>query len=75
MEDYSIQEKLDWTMILIYEFSQRHNLSLKQAFNYLSRYSGIDFVDRHYNYVHTQSFGSIVNDMTDYCRMKGGALQ
>ncbi len=77
MEDkkYSVLDKLDWTVILIYEFSQRHNLTIKQAFNYLSRYNGIDFVDRHYNYVHTQSFISMVDDLTEYCHRKGGAIQ
>lgn len=71
---YSIQDKMEWTMIFIVEFAQRHGLTMKQAFNYLSRFKGIDFVDRHYGYVHTQSFISMVDDMTDYCHRKGGAL-
>lgn len=69
-----IKDKIEWTVIFISEFSLRHNLTLKQAFNYLSRFNGIDFIDRHYNYVHTQSFTSMVDDLTDYCQRKGGAL-
>jgi len=45
-----------------------------QAFNYLNRYQDIVFVDRHYDYVHTQSFSSMVDDIAEYCHRKGGAL-
>ncbi|WP_371874163.1 DUF3791 domain-containing protein [Prevotella sp. E15-22] len=71
---YSNHDKLDWTLIFISEFGRRYGLTMKQAFNYLSRFKGIDFVDRHYDYVHTQSFTSMVDDISDYCRRKGGAL-
>ena len=47
---------------------------MKQAFNYLSRFKGIDFIDRHYDYVHTQSFASMVDDIAEYCHRHGGAL-
>ena len=71
---YTNHDKLEWTLIFIYEFGRRFGLTLKDAFDYLSRYDGIDFVDRHYDYVHTQSFISMVNDIADYCHQKGGAL-
>lgn len=71
---YDIKDKLEWTVIFILEFGQRHGLTMKQAFNYLSRFKGIDFVNRHYDYVHTQSFASMVDELTDYCHRKGGAL-
>lgn len=71
---YDIKDKLEWTVIFILEFGLRHGLTMKQAFNYLSRFKGIDFVNRHYYYVHTQSFASMVDELTDYCHRKGGAL-
>jgi hypothetical protein len=40
----------------------------------LSRFKGIDFIDRHYDYVHTQSFQSMVDDISEYCHRKGGEL-
>lgn len=70
----NITEKLEWTVIFILEFGRRYGLTMKQAFNYLSRYKGIDFIDRHYEYVHTQSFASMVDDITEYCQRHGGAL-
>ena len=71
---YSNHDKLEWTLILAMEFGCRFGLTLKQAFNYLSRYGAIDFIDRHYDYCHTQSFQSMVNDIADYCHRKGGQL-
>ena len=58
-------------MIFIYEFGRKHGLTMKQAFNYLYRYQGMAFLDKHYDYVHTQSFKSMVEDITEYCHRKG----
>ena len=69
---YTISDKLDWIMIFIYEFGRKHGLTMKQAFNYLHRFQGMSFLDKHYDYVHTQSFKSMVDDITDYCHKKGG---
>lgn len=74
METYNIKDKLEWTMIFVYEFAQRYCLSMKQAFNYLSRYKGIDFADKYYGYAHTQSFHDMVTDIATLCRRNGGML-
>ncbi len=71
---YSISDKLEWTVIFILEFGRRYGLNMKQSFNYLSRYKGIDFIDRNYGYVHTQSFSSVIDDISEYCARHGGAL-
>lgn len=71
---HDLKDKMEWTVIFIAEFGKRHGLTLKQSFNYLRRYQGIHFVEQHYDYVHTQSFASIVDDMTEYCHKKGGGL-
>lgn len=70
----SIIDKLEWTIIFVLEFGKRFGLTMIQAFNYLNRYQDIVFVDRHYDYVHTQSFSSMVDDIAEYCHRKGGAL-
>lgn len=72
---YSISDKLEWILIFINEFGHKNGLTMKQAFNYLNRYQGMAFLDKHYDYVHTQSFRSMVNDITEYCQRKGGGIQ
>ena len=71
---YSINDKLEWTLIFTAEVARRFGLTVKQAFNYLSRFGGIAFVDEHYDYCHTQSFQSMITDIAEYCHRKGGAL-
>lgn len=72
--EYDINDKIEWLTIFIYEFGKRHGLNMKQANNYLHRYHGSDFAEKHYDYFHTQSFASVVDDITEYCHIKGGAL-
>lgn len=72
--EYSINDKLEWTMVFILEFGRKYGLTMKQAFNYLNRFKGIEFIDRHYGYVHTQSFTSMIDDIADLCYRNGGAL-
>lgn len=72
---YSNHDKLEWTLIFALEFGHHYGLTLKQAFNYLSRYKGISFIEKHYDYCHTQSFQSMIIDIADYCRRKGGELR
>ena len=71
---YSNNDKMEWLLIFAVEFGRRFGLSLKQSYNYLSRYGGIQFVDKHYDYCHTQSFQSMISDIAEYCHKKGGAL-
>ena len=71
---YTNHDKIEWMLIFVAEFARRFELSFKQAFNYLSCYNGISFIERHYDYCHTQSFQSMVSDIADYCHRKGGNL-
>ena len=73
--DYNISDKLEWILIFIGEFGRKYGLTMKQAFNYLNRYQGMAFLDKHYDYVHTQSFPSMIDDITDYCQRKGGEIR
>ncbi len=49
--EYDIKDKMEWTVIFITEFGKRYGLSFKQAYNYLKRYKGISFANRHYGWM------------------------
>ena len=72
--EYSAEEKLEWSIYFIHEFVKRYGLTMKQAFGYLQRFKGIDFIDKHYSYAHTQSFETMLDDISQYCRRMGGEL-
>ena len=72
--EYSTEEKLEWIVYFIYEFGKKYDLTMKQAFGYLQRFKAIDFIDKHYGYAHTQSFSTMVDELSQYCRRMGGVL-
>ncbi len=72
--DFTIRDKVEYIIIFVQEFARRHSLTMRQAYNYLRRFKGIDFLDNHYGVAHTQSFGNMVDDITEYCHRQGGAL-
>ena len=59
---------------MVSEFAARFSLNSQQAYRYLDRFKGIDFVDKFYNVEHTQSFEDVVEDLAMICRKNGGAL-
>ncbi len=74
MGNSDIKDRTDWTLVFLWEFGKKYGLTMKQAFHYLKRYKGFSFIEKNYNYAHTQSFDSMVDDMAEYCHRHGGAL-
>jgi len=71
MED---KYKLPYMICVIRNFSDRTGLTMKQAFNYLKRYKGIDFLDECYPAEHTLSIENAVDDLLVICKRNGGGL-
>lgn len=67
-------DKINYFVALITEFATAHQISTSQAYEYLKRYKGLDFVDRFYDVEHTFSFDNTVEDLTAYCKRMGGTL-
>jgi hypothetical protein len=69
-----LEDKLAYIIAVVNEFAAKYSLNSQQAYRYLDRFKGIDFVDRFYNVEHTQSFEDVVDDLALYCRKNGGML-
>ncbi len=69
-----VNNKLAYIIAVVSEFAARFSLNPQQAYRYLDRFKGIDFVDRFYNVEHTQSFEDVVEDLALFCRKNGGQL-
>ena len=69
-----LEDKIAYIIAVVNEFASRFGLNSQQAYRYLDRFKGIDFVDEFYNLEHTQSFEDVVDDLALYCRNNGGAL-
>ena len=70
-----VVDKIEYIIALIAEFAQTHGLSTQQAYLYLKKYKGIEFIDQFYDVEHTFSFENSVEDLTAYCHRMGGDIQ
>ena len=69
-----LKNKLEYIIAVVSEFAARFSLNPQQAYRYLDRFKGIDFVDKFYNVEHTQSCEAVVEDLALFCRKNGGQL-
>lgn len=70
----SLIDRINYFVALITEFARAHQLTTSQAYAYLQRYKGLDFVDEFYDVEHTFSFDNTVEDITAYCHRMGGDI-
>ena len=69
-----MDRQVSYIVAVISDFAERFGLSNPQAYRYLARYKGIDFLQEFYDVEHTLSFEDVVADVAHYCRNNGGAL-
>lgn len=68
------KNKLEFTVALVSEFAAAYRIRQKQAFNYLSRFRGMEFLQKYYDTLHTQSFEDVIESLAMVCRRNGGQL-
>ena len=66
---------IDYVTVAIIEFARRHDLTIREASNYLNRFKGLDFLSEFYEIEHTLSFNECVDDLTMVCVNNGGAIR
>lgn len=71
----SEQKKIiNFTVACVNEFAQKHNLSTKEAFQYLFQFKGIEFIKENYEVEHLLSLEAVVEDLFILCKRNGGIL-
>ncbi|MDR3315123.1 MAG: DUF3791 domain-containing protein [Coriobacteriales bacterium] len=68
------KNKIAYIVACVNEFAHSTGLKAQEAFQYLSRYGGIDFLDEHYEAEHLLSFDEAVEDLLTVSRLSGGNL-
>ena len=74
MEKKEILNKIEYVICCVGAFASRFNLSNAQAYAYLRRFTGIDFLLDYYAAEHTLSIEDAVEDLTNICLQKGGRI-
>ena len=65
---------IGYVVALISEFAAKYGIPPRQAYAYLKRFKGLDYLYKHYNVLHTFSFEDTVQSVSDVCRHNGGKL-
>lgn len=74
MDKKDIINKIEYVVCCVGAFADRFNISNAQAYAYLRRFSGIDFLLDCYAAEHTLSIDDAVNDLASICLKKGGKI-
>ena len=68
------KRKIGFTVACVNEFANKHNLSAKEAFQYLFQFKGIASIKENYDVEHTLDFETILEDLEILCKKNGGTL-
>ncbi|MBP1615368.1 MAG: hypothetical protein H6Q13_2816 [Bacteroidetes bacterium] len=74
MEKKEIVNKIEYVICCVGAFASKYSLSNSQAYAYLRRFSGIDFLIDCYSAEHTLSIDEAVEDIQAICFKKGGRI-
>ena len=73
MENVSLRNRIiDYLVVCVNDFAERHHLSYKFALDYLKKYGALNFLEEHYEIEHTLSFEDVQEDMVAICISNGG---
>lgn len=68
------RKQINYAVACVSEFAHKHNLAIKEAFQYLFDYKAIEFLKENYDIEHTLSFEDVLEDMLLICKRNGGSL-
>lgn len=72
--DRDTQNRMTYFVYCVNAFAERYELSPKQAFVYLQRHKGMEFLEECYEAEHQLSIRDAVNDLIIICKRNGGKL-
>lgn len=74
MDRKEIFDRIEYIVACVGAFAQKHGLPNSQAYSYLRRFTGIDFLLDCYAAEHTLSIDDAVADLRLICRREGGKI-
>ena len=74
MNRKELVNRIEYIVCCVGAFAERFNLTNAQAYAYLRRFTGIDFLIKCNEAEHTLSIDDAVEDLKDICLQKGGQI-
>jgi len=70
--DKNISDKLSFVSFIIPKFASSYKMNIQQAYLYLKKYGGMDYLNENWWALHTDNPFWAVRDMYKVCRSNGG---
>ena len=68
-------DKISFVSFIIPEFASGYKMGIQEAYFYLKKYGGMDFLNKHWWALHTDNPFYAIRDMAQVCRNNGGYLK
>jgi len=69
-----VKDEVDYIAFMVNEFALQHKLSMRESYNYLNNYGGVEFLDEFYDVEHCENPLITVQTLQKICNMEGGYL-
>lgn len=66
---------INYIVICVNDFAERFGMDSNEAYRFLEKFGGIDFLMQHYDIEHTLGLDDAIDDLAMICRRNGGVLQ
>ena len=70
--DKQTSDKVSFIAFIIPEFAAAYKMKISDAYRYLKKYGGLDFLHKHWWALHTDNKYYTLLDIYDICRQNGG---
>jgi hypothetical protein len=70
--DKETRDRISFITFIIPEFARSYKMNIREAYLYLKKYGGLDFLYRHWWALHTDNPFWAVRDMYEVCYKNGG---
>ena len=70
--DKETSDKIGFITFIIPEFAKSYKMNIQDAYRYLKKYGGIDYLYENWWVLHTDNPFWAVRDMFEICRQNGG---
>lgn len=70
--DKQTSDKISFMAYIVPAFADAYKMKVQDAFFYLKKYGGWDYLTEHWWALHTESTYYAVKDIFEYCRENGG---
>lgn len=67
-----MKNRIAYTVMIVRDFGDAHNLTPRQAHNYLRRYKALDYLDEFYDVEHTLSPEDTLHSLDIISKRNGG---